>query len=275
VEASINPIELLQYYIDIGADEFIEDNSIDRFEVTEILAKSTASKISPLANLKEIKTIGQSSDKSPIIGTIQAIEEAKKIAAKANTIDELKTALQNFKGISLSRTATQMVFAEGIIESKIMIIGDTPNADEDRAGRPFIGDRGELLDKMFAAIGLNREKNIYISNLINWYPPGNRIPSAGEIALCLPFLERHIELAQPKIIILIGDIPTKALLQTKQSITRIHGKWQNYNLENLKEPIYSIAIFRPDYLLASPAQKGKAWVDLLKIKDKIKELGIG
>jgi len=272
MEVNTNHMEYLQWYINIGINEFIEDNSIDRTMLTESTSSPTVSSLTGNASESLIKK-ADSKVTIPSTGTIEALKNAKDIAEQINTLDELKEALEKFDGLSLSRTASQIIFAEGISSSKVMLIGDTPGANEDRAGRAFIGASGQLLDKMLNAIGLSREENIYLTYLINWYPPGNRLPTESEISLCMPFIQKHIELIKPEIIICLGDITAKTLMQTKQSITRIHGKWENYSSDNLEKPIPAVALFRPEYLIASPAQKGKAWADLLKIKSKIAELG--
>ncbi len=259
---STDSAALLQFYVDIGADEFIGDEPINRLTAPEVKQ--------PLTNVSPLKPVPQ--QLTPAGGTIEALKDAKDLAAKANSLEELKSALDNFDGISLKRTASQMIFAEGVETSKIMLIGDTPSANEDRAGRPFVGESGELLDKMLRAINLSREENIYLTYLINWYPPGNRLPTEAEISLCMPFIQRHIELAKPEIIICLGDIATKALMETKQSVARLHGEWFEYKTENMDKPTMAIPLFRPEYLINTPIQKAKAWNCLLKIKSKMAEL---
>ena len=269
MEASLNPAQLLQWYVDMGADEAIGDMPVDRTRIPE--------KISPAIVLPIVQPpVIQAKQPSPapVVGTIEAMGDAKALAAGAKTIEELRTALENFQGLSLKRTATQMVFSDGVPTAKVMLIGEAPGADEDRIGRPFVGVSGQLLDRMLGAIGLSREENVYITNVINWHPPGNRTPSDAEVALSLPFVRRHIELVNPAILIYVGGVATKALLDTNQGITRLRGKWMDYSSEGLKQPISSLAMFHPAYLLRSPAQKGLAWADLLMLKAKLKELGI-
>jgi DNA polymerase len=137
-----------------------------------------------------------------------------------------------------------------------------------------VGVSGQLLDRMLAAIGLSRESNVYISNVINWRPPGNRSPSDAEIALSLPFIQRHIELVNPAVLVFAGGVAAKALMQTSQGITRVRGRWVEHMTEGLKSPIPTLPIFHPAYLLRSPAQKSLAWTDLLSLKAKLKALGI-
>ena len=178
-------------------------------------------------------------------------------------------ALGKFKGLTISRSARNMVFADGVPESKIMVIGEAPGEDEDRLGRPFVGVSGQLLDKMLGAIGLTRDSNVYITNILNWRPPGNRAPSDAEIALSLPFIQRHIEIVQPKIIVLAGGVAVKALLETNIGITRLRGRFVDFSLPGLSAPVPLMPIFHPAYLLRSPQHKSLAWADLLQIKKKI------
>lgn len=208
------------------------------------------------------------------VGAIEALEDAKLLAGAAKTLDELRDAIDKFQGLSIKRTATQMVFADGNPEARIMLVGEAPGADEDRAGRPFVGVSGQLLDKMLAAIGLSRADNIYISNVVNWRPPGNRAPDDKEIALSLPFIQRHIELVNPAVLILAGGVATKALLQTNNGITKIRGRWVDYTSAGLQQPVPLMPLFHPAYLLRSPQHKGLAWADLLQVKRKLQALGI-
>lgn len=264
MEASANPVELLQWYVDTaGADEAIGTEPIDRTRIVEKPAAQSGV-VLPIASVAPV----------PVIGAIEALGTAKTLAASSKTLEELKAALENFQGLALKRTATQMVFADGVPTAKVMLIGEAPDADEDRAGRPFVGARGMLLDKMLAAIGLSREENVYITNLANWYPPGNRTLTPAEIMLSLPFVQRHIELVNPAVVIYIGGIAAKALLDVRQPVTALRGKWKQHMSEGLAAPIPALALFHPDYLMQTPTQKSLAWADLLMLKDKLKELGI-
>jgi uracil-DNA glycosylase len=260
---------LLQWYADIGVDEAIGDEAVDRTKKT--VPPSVAATVSVLPTLQPTPAIEAP---APVTGAFEALGDARELAAKAKTLDELREALDNFKGLSLKRTATQMVFADGVATSKIMLVGEAPGADEDRIGRPFVGVSGQLLDKMLASIGLSREENVYITNVINWRPPGNRAPSDAEVALSLPFVQRHIELINPALLIYVGGVAAKALMQTNQGITRLRGRWTDYTSEGLKQPVPSLPMFHPAYLLRSPAQKSLAWADLLNLKAKMKALGL-
>lgn len=199
------------------------------------------------------------------LGTAEASLDARRLAAEAQSLPELEEALNRFEGCALKRTATNTVFADGNPQAKIMLVGEAPGADEDRIGKPFVGVSGQLLDKMLAAIGLDREK-VYITNIVNWRPPGNRSPSASEIAVCLPFTRRHIELVKPDIVLFVGGVAAKALLETSQGITRLRGRWTEYKSDGLEKAVPAMAIFHPAFLLRSPAQKKLAWQDLLAVK---------
>lgn len=268
MEAGLSAFEILQFYVDAGADEAIGDVAIDRIRIPEKIAvlPMTASMTTPLPVIAV--------PAAPMSGAFEAMGDARALAASAKSIDELRSALEGFQGLSLKRTATQMVFSDGNPLARIMLVGEAPGADEDRLGRPFVGVSGQLLDKMLASIGLSRDMNVYISNIINWRPPGNRSPSDAEVALSLPFIQRHIELINPAVLIYLGGVSAKALLQTSQGITRLRGKWIDYKTDGLEKPVPSLAMFHPAYLLRSPGEKGLAWADILRLKAKLKELGV-
>lgn len=195
-----------------------------------------------------------------------ASASAREIANACTTIAELEAAVRAFDGCSLKKTATKTVFADGNPAASVMVIGEAPGAQEDRQGIPFCGDSGQLLDKMLAAIGLTRAENVYISNMLFWRPPGNRTPSTEEINICLPFVEKHIALVSPKVLILAGGVATHALLNNEQSISRLRGKWYEYQNEYLSSPIKTALLYHPSYLLRQPQFKKQAWQDLLMIK---------
>lgn len=190
---------------------------------------------------------------------------------KAQTLEALKTLLLNFEGCSLKKTAINTVFGVGNPKAPVMVVGEAPGADEDRQGLPFVGRSGKLLDLMFEAIGLSRHKNLYISNVIPWRPPGNRQPTTLEITLCLAFIQRLIELVSPHYLILIGGVSMKALLGTAEGITRLRGKWMSYTSPGLPHPLKAMALYHPAYLLRSPGQKRKSWQDLLTLSLDLQE----
>lgn len=273
---TLSPEELLQFYIDAGADEAIGDETVDRTKFTEtILSMPAVSADMPGRAPVDIPVLsGGATAATAPIGAIEAMEDARSLAAGAKTLDELRAALDSFKGLSIKRTATNMVFSDGNPAARVMLVGEAPGADEDRMGKPFVGVSGQLLDKMMAAIGLSREDNIYISNVINWRPPGNRAPDDKEIALSLPFIRRHIEIMNPALIILAGGVAAKALLETNQGITKIRGRFIDFTLPGLTAPVPLMPIFHPAYLLRSPQHKSLAWSDLQKIRARLRDLGV-
>lgn len=189
------------------------------------------------------------------------------------SLEELRNALLKFDGCALRHTAMNLVFADGNPTSSVMFIGEAPGEDEDRQGKPFVGVSGQLLDRMLAGIGLDRT-SIYISNVIFWRPPGNRSPTDAEIAACLPFVERHIALIKPKILVLLGGVAAKTMLRTKDGITRIRGRWVDYRPAGSGEDaaIPCLPIYHPAYLLRQPAAKRQAWNDLLLLIKKVNEV---
>lgn len=204
------------------------------------------------------------------LGAAEAIHDAKQRAAAANTIEELRRALDSFEGCALRKTANSTVFGEGDEKAGVLLIGEAPGADEDKYGRPFVGVSGQLLDKMLAAIGLGRDKGCYISNIVYWRPPGNRKPSASEIAVCQPFMWRLMELIQPKLILLAGDTAAKAVLGGNVGITRLRGTWHEVRVGEAVIPV--MPIFHPAFLLRSPALKRDSWRDLLAVQQRLDDL---
>lgn len=269
MQATFYPEALLQFYVDMGVDEVMGDEAVNR---TAIPTKALENQTPPLVFPKDSPRIAEPS--ASIAGTVEMMGDAKKLAEGANTLEELRAALDGFEGLPLKRTATHTVFADGNPEARIMFVGEAPGTDEDRIGKPFVGVSGQLLDKMLGAIGLSRETNAYISNVINWRPPGNRSPSDAEVALSLPFIQRHIELVNPAVVIFVGGVSAKALLHTAQGITRLRGRWMDYESSGLQKPIPAMAIFHPAYLLRSPAQKSLVWADLLSIQKKLHDMKI-
>ena len=188
---------------------------------------------------------------------------ARDAARSAKTLDELRTLLVDFKGCALRATATQLVFADGNPQGRVMFVGEAPGHDEDIIGRPFVGRSGKLLDLMMAAIGLDRSC-AYIANVVPWRPPGNRTPTPQETAICLPFIRRQIELADPDILVCLGGPATQTLLGIKDGITRARGRWFSYDTGTRE--IRALATFHPAFLLRSPLQKRFAWRDFLALK---------
>lgn len=184
-------------------------------------------------------------------------------------LEELKKQVQNFDGCDLKKTAINTVFGDGVADAKIMLIGEAPGATEDQEGIPFCGDSGKLLDNMMASIGLSRKSNIYITNTIFWRPPANRRPTPEEVEACRPFVEKHIAIIKPKLLILVGSTAVTSLLGDHLQISRIRQEYYSYKNDYLDEPIVTTAIFHPAYLMRQPMQKKTSWHDLLKIRDFI------
>ena len=248
----------LDWYLASGVDETIGEMPLNRLNPSEektLLKKPIADPLQP-----------QTSELPDNL-----LQDATHKAHNAQTLMELKEALQSFTGCSLKNTAKHTVFGEGVPSPDVMLIGEAPGADEDRLGRPFVGLSGQLLDKMLQSVGFSREKNAYISNILPWRPPGNRSPSLTEITLCLPFIQRHIELVSPKILVLVGSISMSALLNRQAPISQVRGVWQTYTTSTRKT-IPALPIFHPAFLLRTPAQKKAAWRDMLLLKEKLQTI---
>ena len=255
-------LEQLEWQIAAGADEAIGEVAVNRF-VTE----PAASKVSPARRPpKAVATAAAASGGAPLSERSGAIL-AEDRAAAATTLAELRAAIESFGECGLKRTAMNTVFCDGNPEAGLMLVGEAPGADEDRQGKPFVGASGKLLDRMMAALGLARQTDYYISNILPWRPPGNRKPTPVEQAMCLPFIKRHIELVAPKVIVLLGGVAASAILDTTQGITRLRGKW--HQLDVAGQQIPAMPTFHPAYLLRQPRSKREAWHDLLEIKARL------
>jgi DNA polymerase len=194
--------------------------------------------------------------------------EAARIAAGCATLEALRAALENFTGCALRDTATQLVFADGAEAAKLVFVGEAPGAEEDRGGRPFIGPAGQLLDRMLASIGLDRSL-VRIVNTVPWRPPGNRAPAESEIAVCLPFLHRHIALVRPAGLVLLGAVAAKAMLPPSvgsTGIRRLRGRWQSLDVPGMAGPVPALPTYHPAYLLRTPAAKRESWHDLIALR---------
>jgi uracil-DNA glycosylase family 4 len=267
---------LLAWYLAAGADEAIGDAPYDRFAeearrrrpqqpaATAPQAAASAPRHSPPV----VAATG-----APALGPdspAAAVAAARAAAMAASTLDELRAAVSNFDGCALRQTATHTVFADGVPQSRIMFIGEAPGADEDRIGLPFVGASGQLLDRMLATIGLDRTRNAYITNVLFWRPPGNRKPTESEIAICRPFVERHIALIDPLFIVLVGGTASAGFLPGSGGITRSRGQWVTLEVNGLARPVQAIPMYHPSFLLRSPERKRESWIDLLSIQSKLK-----
>jgi len=278
-------LALLRWLADAGADEAVSEAPTNRFIQSSGSPPPTARVPPPLRT--ETKTesavlVGgpalraastKSSSSAQAVSLATAPGAARALAQSCSTLAELKTALMNFEGCELKRFATNTVFADGDPSGRVMLIGEAPGRDEDLEGRPFVGRAGKLLDRMLAEIGLDRRK-VYITNVLNWRPPQNRDPSPEEAASCLPFLHRHIELADPKLMILLGAVSVRHVLGLTEGITRVRGKWNLYQSVALDRSIPVMPTLHPAYLLRQPAAKRLAWRDLLAVAEKMGQLGL-
>lgn len=212
----------------------------------------------------------ESSLKSNVPLISDPINISRSLADKANTLDELKEIILNFEGCDLKKLATNTVFSDGNPKGSLMFIGEAPGSSEDLAGIPFCGESGKLLDHMLAAIGISRKDNAYITNTVFWRPPANRTPTQEEVDICRPFVEKHIALINPQLIVLVGNVAATSLLGKNAGISKIRQEYYSYTNRYLAKPIQTTAIFHPAYLLRQPMQKKTTWYDLLKIQEFLK-----
>ena len=245
---------LLEWQVELGATEAICDAPVDRYDVPAAVEK-------PKTAPSPVNLIDVSSEKP------DAVQVATQAASAAQTLDELSAALGRFDLCDLKKGARNLVFSDGIAGARVMIVGEAPGRDEDLAGKPFVGKAGQLLDKMLAAIGLGRDRAdapVYITNVLPWRPPQNRDPKPDEIAMMRPFLMRHIELAKPELIVIVGNWSCQALLG-KRGITRLRGQWTQV------ADLPALPMFHPAYLLRNPEVKREAWADLLSLKMRLRD----
>jgi DNA polymerase len=260
----------LRLQLDWGADEALLPSPQDRTAPRAASQPRAAgpSQAQPRTALPRPALVAAGSGAAPAmtLGAIApAASRAAELAASATTLEALKQAMAEFDGSPLRETATNLVFADGVPDAGLMFIGEAPGADEDRLGRPFVGVSGQLLDHMLASIGLSRESNFYITNILPFRPPGNRTPTDAEISLFLPFVLRHITLARPRRLVLLGGVSAKALLRVRDGITRLRGRWREVMVEE-EARLPALATLHPAYLLRSPTAKRDAWADLLFLK---------
>lgn len=270
----VESLAALQWYVDAGLEDVCEDIPVNWFELQPQKAPPKAPVVPIQAAAPKVAQ-RQANAETPAYfsqGNAVLIASAREAAAKCQTLEELQAAVAAFDGCALKQFANKTVFAEGHPDAPIMFIGEAPGADEDRQGVPFCGVSGQLLDKMLASIGLSRAENAYITNSVFWRPPGNRTPTPEELDICRPFVEKHIAIKKPKILVLVGGAATKSVLQAVEGITRLRNKVHSYENELLFQPIPTYALFHPSYLLRQPAHKAMAWQDLLKIKHALSGL---
>jgi uracil-DNA glycosylase len=262
---------LLAFYLEAGADALIGEQAVDRMADEPALLSAhdaareadakpaPASGATPRRPERPAPAVAAPAPPPPDV----AVMAAREAAGSAKTLDDLRALLQSFRGCALHATATQLVFADGNPAGRVMFVGEAPGYEEDLSGRPFVGRSGKLLDRMMEAIGLDRD-GVYIANVVPWRPPGNRTPTPQETAICLPFIRRQIELADPDVLVCLGQPSTQTLLGTREGITRTRGRWFKYDTGTRE--IRALATLHPAYLLRQPLQKRLAWRDFLAIK---------
>ncbi|MGE0256668.1 MAG: uracil-DNA glycosylase [Alphaproteobacteria bacterium] len=253
----------LAFQVAAGADEAIAEAPVDRF------AARPAAPPPPPAATAPPRASAAPAPTAVLTPAAVVDGEARSAAASARTLEELRAALAAFDGCPLKTTATNLVFGTGASPAEVMLVGEAPGADEDRQGLPFVGASGKLLDVMLGWIGLDRATNAYISNILPWRPPGNRQPTQAEVAACLPFIERHVALVAPKVLVFLGGTAAKTMLNRPEGITRLRGRWYEYRPAGLDRAIPAMATLHPAYLLRQPAMKRQAWRDLLAIRARL------
>ncbi|MCR4378078.1 MAG: uracil-DNA glycosylase [Rhodospirillales bacterium] len=300
-----HPQQILAWYVDAGVDEAIGEAPLDRFALAGQAQASRAAQAEALLKAAETERAAQpfkapdardargrdggresgresTPTLAPPLAPVRAVEggvsdeqikSAVALAAAAKSVDELSAALQGFDGCPLKKSAMNLVFGAGNSAAKVVLIGDVPGADEDRQGAPFVGPGGQLLDKMLASIGLDRAQ-VYVANTVFWRPPGNRTPHASEVAVCLPFVERLIELIDPAVLVTLGGPATHALLAQQGNVAKLVGRWFTFETSRMSHPIAATALHHPDSLIKTPAYKRQAWQNLLAIRQKLNELGL-
>ncbi len=298
-DARADLIAYLDFHVEAGVDASLDERPHDRFAEAESAAQAPAPRAearpepmprreplrrdppesaptegSPLDFRRELpsrdappreppRTYGNSAGAKPG----EAADDARARAAQMNTLEDLEALLRGFEGCGLRFTAKNLVFADGNPQARVMFVGEAPGADEDRIGKPFMGRSGQLLDRMMAAIGLDRT-GAYVSNVVPWRPPGNRNPTPQEISICRPFIERQIELASPDILVCLGAPATQTLTGTKDGILKARGRFYPYRLGDGRE-IRALATLHPAYLLRQPVQKRLAWRDFRMLKNAL------
>lgn len=286
METLQHPFEILAWHLDAGVDEAMGEEPLDRYALALDAANARAAQAEALLKAGEAERAAQPASISkrstggsgptpvrPVDGGVSedAVKQAVALAGNAKNLDDLRNALESFDGCPLKKNAMNLVFGNGDADARVMVVGDVPGEDEDRQGVPFVGPSGQLLDKMLASIGLDRA-DVYTSNTVFWRPPGKRSANSGEIAVCLPFVERMVELVNPQVLVTLGEAATHSLLAQQGSLSRLRSKWFTYENPRMSHPIAACALYHPSFLLKTPGMKRQAWQDLLAIQAKLTAL---
>ena len=256
--------QLLAFYLEAGVDCALTEAPANRLSDPD-LAPAAATRPEPARTIPAA-TPATRSEAAP--APEAAIMSAREAARTAPSLEVLRALLEKFDGCALKSTATRLVFADGNPRARVMFVGEAPGREEDIEGLPFVGRSGKLLDRMISAIGLNRG-NAYIANVIPWRPPGNRTPTPQETQICLPFIQRQIELVNPDVLVTLGNPSTQTLLSTREGIMKTRGRWFDYDTGT--RVIRALATFHPAYLLRSPSYKRMAWQDLRSIAKALEQ----
>jgi len=272
-ESPLSAEGVLRFHLESGVDECIGEQPVDRYHQPRAEPRHVPAPENAAETAEEVRPampdVPAAPAKAPVAGE-GAVRSAVALAREATSLDEVRAALSTFDGCPLSKTATNLVFGDGNPQARLVFIGEAPGAEEDRRGLPFVGPSGRLLDRMLGSIGLDRSQ-VFISNTVFWRPPGNRSPTTGEIATCMPFLERMLELIDPQVLVAVGGPAATALLGMGEGVGKLRGRWFPYQTPRLPRPVQATAIFHPAYLLRTPGQKRLAWRDLLAIQEKLGE----
>ena len=257
---------LLEWQVELGATEAIGDSPVNSYDLPADTPWKPSVRPRPAA-----RPAAAAPEPAPAVPAVDPVAEARARAGAAQDLDALRAAMADFDHCELKRGARSLVFSDGQPTARVMIVGEAPGSEEDRQGKPFVGRAGQLLDRMFAAIGMARDhpdpgRALYITNMLPWRPPGNRDPNAQELAMMRPFVDRHIELAAPDVLLFMGRVSATTLLQTATGITQLRGNWHDF----LHRPV--LPMLHPAYLLRNPAAKRHAWADLLTLQAKLRSL---
>jgi len=270
----MNAEQILRWHLEAGVDEAIGEQPINRFAPPVAAAISVArSRTEPSGESTTRIPAELPSHRDAPPAKSAAPAPSARLAQACVTVEELKRAVEAYDGCALKRSCQRTVFADGNPRARVMLVGEAPGREEDEQGLPFVGASGKLLDRMLASIGLDRD-SAYITNVIFWRPPGNRKPEPAEVELCLPFMERHIELVDPAVLMFLGGAAASALLGKSEGVTKLRGRWHDYSAPGLARPIPALPTYHPAYLLRTPIHKKEAWKDLLSLRKRLDALSI-